>query len=70
MKGALRSIVAFAALAAATALAGEDDRSGRRASPPAKPSWELAITAYPTVVRGGENYTVGDRGSRSRPAAP
>ena len=24
---------------------------------PTKPSWEFAITAYPTVVRGGENYT-------------
>ena len=24
---------------------------------PTKPSWEFAITAYPTVVRDGENYT-------------
>ena len=40
--------------------------SGRRASPAEKPSWEFAITAYPTRVRGGENYTsaigVADRG--------
>ena len=48
------------------ALAGEDDGSGRRASPATKPSWEFALTAYPTVVRGGDNYTsaiaVADRG--------
>jgi hypothetical protein len=42
---------------AMSALAGEYEPSGRRASPPTKPSWEFAITAYPTVVRDGENYT-------------
>ena len=51
---------------ATTALAAEDEPGGRRASPAAKPSWEFAVTAYPTVVRGGENYTsaiaVADRG--------
>jgi hypothetical protein len=66
MKTALRAIAALAAVMTTTALAGEDDRSGRRASPAAKPSWEFAITAYPTLVRGGENYTsaiaVADRG--------
>jgi hypothetical protein len=66
MRGALWVVVVFAILMAATALADEDERSGRRASPAAKPSWEFAITAYPTVVRGGENYTsaiaVADRG--------
>jgi len=40
--------------------------SGRRAAPPGKPSWEFALTAYPTDVRGGDNYTSGigvaDRG--------
>jgi hypothetical protein len=56
MKVSLRAIAALAAVAATTALAGEDDRNGRRASPAAKPSWEFAITAYPTLVRGGENY--------------
>ena len=44
----------------------EDDHSGRRASPASKPSWEFGITAYPTFVRGGDNYTsaiaVADRG--------
>ena len=65
MKAALSAFVAFAA-AAAAALAAEDDHSGRRASSPMKPSWEFAVTAYPTTVRGGENYTsaigVADRG--------
>jgi len=66
MKAALRAIAAFAAVVSAAALAGEDGGGGRRASPAAKPSWEFALTAYPTVVRGGENYTsaiaVADRG--------
>ncbi len=66
MKAALRAVAALAAVVATTALAGEDDRSGRRASPAAKPSWEFALTAYPTIVRGGDNYTsaiaVADRG--------
>ena len=57
MKAALCAFVAFAIVVATTALAGEDESSGRRASPPTKPSWEFAITAYPTIVRGGDNYT-------------
>jgi hypothetical protein len=66
MKIALRAIVALAAAVSATAHAGDEERNGRRASPAAKPSWEFALTAYPTVVRGGDNYTsaiaVADRG--------
>jgi hypothetical protein len=66
MKSAPRAIAALAAVMATTALAGEDDRSGRRASATTKPSWEFALTAYPTIVRGGDNYTsaiaVADRG--------
>ena len=66
MKAVQRTIVALAAVMATTAHAAEDEPSGRRASPAAKPSWEFAITAYPTVVRGGDNYTsaiaVADRG--------
>jgi hypothetical protein len=57
MKAALRAIAALAAVIATAAFADEDERSGRRASPPTKPSWEFAITAYPTVVRDGDNYT-------------
>jgi len=66
MKAALRALVALTAAVSVTAFAGEDGGSGRRSSPAAKPSWEFAITAYPTVVRGGDNYTsaiaVADRG--------
>jgi hypothetical protein len=59
MKSLMRAIVAFLAFAAAAAAyAGEDAASGRRASPPDKPAWEFGVTAYPTSVRGGENYTV------------
>ena len=57
MKATLWAIAAFAAVVATTALAGEDAPNGRRASSVEKPSWEFALTAYPTVVRGGENYT-------------
>jgi hypothetical protein len=66
MKAALRAFAVVAFIAATPALAAEDEHGIRRASPAAKPSWEFAITAYPTVVRGGENYTsaiaVADRG--------
>ncbi len=57
MKAALTGLAALAAIISASALADEDEHSGRRASPPTKPSWEFAITAYPTDVRDGENYT-------------
>jgi hypothetical protein len=57
MKSAPRALAAFAAVAATTALAGEDGRGDTTANPSASPPWEFAITAYPTVVRGGENYT-------------
>ena len=66
MKAALLGIALLAAIAATSAQAGEDDHSGRRASDASKPSWEFGITAYPTFVRGGDNYTsaiaVADRG--------
>jgi hypothetical protein len=62
----LRAIVAFAALGSAMALAADPDQAGRRASSPGKPSWEFALTAYPTQVRGGDDTTsataVADRG--------
>ena len=48
------------------ALAADESGSGRRAAPASKPSWEFALTAYPTAVRGGDDYTswigVADRG--------
>ncbi|HEY8243386.1 MAG TPA: hypothetical protein VII68_08005 [Casimicrobiaceae bacterium] len=59
--------IAFAAAVAATAALADEGANGRRASPAAKPSWAFGITAYPTVVRGGDNYTsaiaVADRGA-------
>jgi hypothetical protein len=66
MKVVMQALAALTAVWATTAYAAEDERSGSSASPPANPSWEFAISAYPTVVRGGENYTsaivVADRG--------
>ena len=66
MKAALRAIACIASVAATSALASEEGHGGRRASPASKPSWEFGITAYPTVVSGGDNYTsaiaVADRG--------
>ena len=63
-KAALRMLVAFAIAIATPAFAVEDKRKDTAA---ATPSWEFAITAYPTDVRGGENYTSAiasaDRGS-------
>jgi len=59
------TVAALAAALASTAV-GAEEGAGRRAAPPEKPSWEFALTAYPTDVRGGENYTSGigvaDRG--------
>jgi hypothetical protein len=52
---ALHVVASLAAIATPAALAAED-----------KEAWEFGITAYPTIVRGGENYTsaiaVADRG--------
>jgi hypothetical protein len=66
MKAALCAVAALAAVASASVFAADEGQIGRRASRPEKPSWEFGITAYPTVVRGGENYTsaiaVADRG--------
>jgi len=57
----------LAALAAGEALAQEaTPAEGRRSAPPSKPDWSFAATLYPTIVRGGDNYTSGilaaDRG--------
>jgi len=66
MKAALCAFAVVAVVSATSALAAEEEHGIRRASAAAKPSWEFAITAYPTVVSGGENYTsaiaVADRG--------
>ena len=56
----------LAAALATAALAEDEAGSGRRAAPPSQPSWEFGLTAYPTIVRNGDNYTSGvgvaDRG--------
>jgi len=66
MKPALRCIAALAAVMATAALA-DDEPNGSPAAAAEKPSWEFALTAYPTAVRGGENYTsaiaTADRGA-------
>jgi hypothetical protein len=56
MRRELGAITMAAAVMASPALASEEG-SGPRASPRAKPTWEFAMTAYPTFVRGGESYT-------------
>jgi hypothetical protein len=50
-------LAGFLAVVATTAQAAENDGGGQSASPAENPSWEFALTAYPTVVRGGDNYT-------------
>jgi len=66
MKAAPWALTALAAVVSAPALGGEYGGNGRRASPAEEPSWEFALTAYPTLVRDGENYlsaiAVADRG--------
>ena len=57
MKPALRTFAALTAVVATTALAGEDEHAGTTAAAPKESSWEFALTAYPAVVRGGDNYT-------------
>lgn len=59
MKAARRALGVLAAALALAAHAAEEERLGRRASPATKPAWEFSATAYPTVVRNGDNYTSG-----------
>jgi hypothetical protein len=57
MRPAAAVFAAVAAIMAATAIAGEGEPGGPPTSPDAKPAWAFAVTAYPTDVRGGDNYT-------------
>lgn len=50
MKTALTAIALLAAVFATTALAGDDAIS-------ADSAWEFEVTAYPTFVRDGDNFT-------------
>jgi hypothetical protein len=54
---AIRAGACLLVLAALPPAWAEDYAAGRRASQPAKPDWEFALTAYPTEVRGGDNTT-------------
>ena len=53
----LRVLVALVAVTATAAFAADEEKSASGASPASEPAWEFAISAYPTSVRGGENYT-------------
>ncbi len=57
MRATARIVAALAAVMAATALASEAEPAAGNTGQPSQPLWEFAVTAYPTVVRGGENYT-------------
>jgi hypothetical protein len=64
-RGLLAAAALVTSIATTHALAA-DDGAGRRTAAPDKPDWEFAINAYPTQVRGGDDYTsaiaVADRG--------
>ena len=66
MRAAPRVLAAVAALLATTASASDDKPGAAATKPEAAPPWAFAVTAYPTAVRGGHNYTSGiataDRG--------
>jgi hypothetical protein len=55
--GASWASAAFVTAIMATPVLAADDSAGRRAAPPDKPAWEFAVNAYPTQVRGGDNFT-------------
>ena len=57
MRAAQGACAVLAACMAAKAIAGAGEPGGSPASPEAKPSWEFAVTVYPTDVRDGDNYT-------------
>jgi hypothetical protein len=56
VKAARTAFTALATVVATTALPAEDERNASTTSS-ADPAWEFTLTAYPTVVRGGDNYT-------------
>jgi len=67
MNVARQAVGALAAVAATAAFAAATDDGGPSATAAAEPRWEFTLTAYPTVVRGGDNYTsaiaAADRGA-------
>jgi hypothetical protein len=66
MMATARILAGLTALLGAAAFAADERPVGQPATAEAPPPWAFAVTAYPTVVRGGQNYTSGiataDRG--------
>lgn len=66
MKALPLILAGFATLMAATAGAADAPHADLGTKPEAVKPWAFAVTAYPTAVRGGQNYTSGiataDRG--------
>jgi len=62
-----RPLAVFAALMALMEFAVASDGEGHQDNSAADPAWSFALTGYPTIVRGGENYTsaiaLADRGA-------
>jgi hypothetical protein len=56
MRLARIAVAALAIVIAPKALAAGDERAAPWPSNAAGPAWEFALTAYPTDVRGGEDY--------------
>jgi hypothetical protein len=52
-----RLCAAWLIVVATAAFADDGVSGGLGTSADSKPAWEFAVTAYPTMVRGGENYT-------------
>lgn len=57
MRAAPRAFGVLWVVIATTAHAVEAEGRGNLDLADSKPVWDLAVTAYPTMVRGGENYT-------------
>ncbi len=53
------TLVALAAIAHATLALASEEVSTEPPATAAEPVWNFSITAYPTQVRGGENFTSG-----------
>jgi hypothetical protein len=53
----LRAFAVIPAFVGMAVLAVDDGPATNSASADPKGAWEFAVTAYPTMVRGGENYT-------------
>lgn len=67
MSLASEAIATLAAIAATAAVAGGGEDTGTAAPAPETKPWTFALTAYPTAVRGGDDYTsavaTADRGA-------